>query len=78
MEYLIIASENLPYNSRVDYNIAMMYEFYKDLESTEFYLKKAIEKEDSQGNYSNLYEFYGRTYQQKKAERLAEEIKNTF
>ena len=78
LEYLIMASKNLPYNSRVDYNIAMMYEFYKDLDMTEFYLKKAIDKEPNQTNYSNLLEFYGRSQQQIKANRLTEEIRGLF
>jgi len=78
LEYLIIASENMPFNSRVDYNIAMMYEFYKDIEKAEFYLKKAIEKEANQVNYSNLYEFYSRTQQQIKANKLGAEIRSIF
>lgn len=75
LEYLIIASENMPYNSRVDYNIAMMYEFFKDLEKTEFYLKKAIEKDPNQDNYSNLYQFYTRTQQTAKALKLEDVIR---
>lgn len=78
LKYLEIASDELPYNSRVDYNIAMLYEFEKDLMKTELYLLKALKKENSETNYSNLYQFYNRTQQQKKAEKLAEEIRTVF
>ncbi len=76
--YLKIASEQLPENSRVDYNIAMLYEFDKDFKKTEFYLIKAIQKQKNETNYSNLYQFYNRTQQQVKAEKLAAEIRSVF
>lgn len=78
LEYLEIASSKLPFNSRVDYNIAMLYEFKQDLKNTELYLLKALEKENSETNYSNLFQFYTRTKQNKKAKKLAEEIQQLF
>jgi len=58
LEYLNIASKNLPQNSRVDYNIAMLYEFMGDLSKTEYYLNSAIVKEPNNiQNQKNLEEF---------------------
>jgi tetratricopeptide (TPR) repeat protein len=58
LEYLIIASKNLPQNSRVDYNIAMLYEFFGDLSKAEQYLDLAVQKEpNSIQNQNNLMEF---------------------
>lgn len=58
LEYLIIASKNLPQNSRVDYNIAMLYEFMGDLSKAEQYLELAIDKEPTNPqNQMNLEEF---------------------
>ncbi len=78
LKYLEIASEQLPNNSRVDFNIAMIYEFGKDIEKTESFLLKAVKKRGDESNYSNLLQFYQRTQQSAKANKIAKEIKAVF
>ena len=58
LKYLEIASEHLQNNSRVDYNIAMIYEFLGEIEKARSYLEKAISKDpENTQNQQNLIEF---------------------
>jgi len=75
---LIKASDLLPQNSRVDYNIAMLYDFFKDKNKAEEYLLKAIEKEETYQNYSNLLNFYSQNKQKVKAEILINKMQIKF
>lgn len=59
MEYLLKASKAQPNNARIDYNIAMMYDFFKEKIKAEKYLKLAIEKDEYNiSYYSALLNFY--------------------
>jgi tetratricopeptide (TPR) repeat protein len=55
---LIKASEILTQNSRVDYNIAMLYDFFGDKKLAQAYLEKSIRKQpDEVANYGHLLNF---------------------
>ncbi len=79
LEYLIKASSLLTSNGRVDYNIAMLYDFFGDKAKTEEYLLNAIKKEDTNySNYTNLLNFYAQNGKYNQAADLTEEIKRKF
>ncbi len=78
LEYLILASEKNPTNSRVDYNTAMLYDFFGNKTKAEEYLKKAIRKEETVANYSNLLNFYNQNNFKNKAKLLTAEIEKKF
>ena len=44
LEYLLKASDLLPENGRVDYNISMLYKFFGDMEKSREYLRRSEEK----------------------------------
>ncbi len=44
LEYLLKASKLLPNNGRIDYNIAMLYEFFGDKENMQKYIKSSKDK----------------------------------
>ncbi|NOR74613.1 MAG: hypothetical protein GQ525_05595 [Draconibacterium sp.] len=79
LEYLIKASSFSPANSRIDYNVAMLYDFFGDKINAEKYLKISIEKDNlNLSNYSNLLNFYNQNGYKNKADELAKEMKNKF
>ena len=76
LEYLIKAGQLMPENTRIDYNIAMLYDFFGDKEKAEEYLRAAINKDNSNSSsYYNLLDFYKKNNEQAKATALLEEIK---
>ncbi len=79
LEYLIRASKQMPDNSRVDYNIAMLYDFFGDKDNTEKYLKKAIEKDNLNiTNYSILLNYYIKNNYIEKAGKLIKAMSVKF
>ena len=79
LEYLIMASKQMPDNSRVDYNIAMLYDFFGDKDNAEKYLKKSIEKDNLNiTNYSILLNFYIKNNYIEKAGKLVKEMTVKF
>jgi len=79
LEYLIKASEFSPENGRIDYNVAMLYDFFGDKTNAEKYLKISIEKDNlSFASYSNLLNFYNQNGYKDKAAKLTNEIKIKF
>lgn len=79
LEYLLKASKLLPHNSRVDYNIAMLYVFYGEKSNAEAFLKLAIQKNTSDfSNYSNLLSFYKSEGLNIKAQNLMAEMRMKF
>lgn len=59
LEYLLKANKAQPLNARIDYNIAMMYDFFKNNKEAEYYLKQCINKDsDNFSYYSALLNFY--------------------
>ena len=79
LEYLIKASKIMPSNGRVDYNIAMLYEFFGDKIKAEEYLLIAVGKDqESFSNYSNLLNFYVQNKDEYKAQKLINEMKHKF
>ncbi len=78
LKYLIRASEHTPNNSRVDYNTAMLYDFFGNKTKAEEYLKKAIRKEETVANYSNLLNFYNQNNLKDKAKKLTAEMEKKF
>ena len=79
LEYLMKASDLMPQNSRVDYNIAMLYDFFGEKTNAEKHLKLAISKNDNDvSNYSNLLDFYRREKLNAKAQKLMTEMQIKF
>lgn len=79
LDYLIRASKLMPSNGRVDYNIAMLYDYFGDKTKAEEYLLMAIKKEESNfSHYSNLYNFYVQSGFNNKAQELSEDINIKF
>ena len=79
LEYLIKASRLMPLNSRVDYNIAMLYDFFGDKTEAEEYLNKSISKDYTNPiSYQNLLDFYIKNNMNKKASELRLKISETF
>jgi tetratricopeptide (TPR) repeat protein len=76
---LIKAGKLMPDNERIDYNIAMLYEFFKDYENAELYLKKRIEKRPNLLDaYITLLEFYIRINEREKVMQFSTQIVNRF
>jgi tetratricopeptide (TPR) repeat protein len=79
LEYMLKASELVPDNVRIFYNIAMMYEFYKDVAKNEMYLKLCIDKEPGNVSYySALLNHYLKNNQQAQVKRTARVILELF
>ncbi len=79
LEYLIKASKLMPLNGRVDYNIAMLYDFFEDKKRAEKYLLIAIGKDqDNFTSYSNLLNFYIQNKYESEAEKLHLVMKQKF
>ncbi len=75
LEFLLRANKAQPENARIDYNIAMMYDFFNDKGNTEKYLKLSITKEETNvGYYSGLLNFYIKNNDTQKLKETAEEI----
>ena len=75
---LIRASKLDGVNPRVFYNIAMMYDFFKDYDNAVKYLKLSIKKDPSVSNYANLYSYYQKYHKTKEAKALAREMIRKF
>lgn len=78
LKCLLIASDSLPFNSRVDYNISMMYDFFGDKVKAEEYLYIAIDKDASYANYSNLLQFYAENRYSDKVNQLTQIMRIKF
>ena len=79
LEYLLKANIAQPENARIDYNIAMMYDFFGDKIKAEKYLKQAIEKQENDiAYYSALLNFYIQNNQQSKVSELANRVLEKF
>ena len=79
LEYMLKASELVPDNVRIFYNIAMMYDFFKDNAKTEKYLKWCVEKDSANVSYySALLNHYIKTNQAVKVKAMASEILKRF
>ena len=79
LEYLIRAGKIMPQNTRIDFNIAMLYDFFGEKEQAEKYLISAIIKDNlAYVNYTNLLNFYVQNKQQLKAETLVKEMRLLF
>lgn len=79
LEFMLKASELNDNNVRVFYNIAMMYDFFKNNEKTELYLKLCIQKDDANiSYYSALLNHYIKTSQNSKVKSTAQDILNKF
>ena len=79
LDYLLKASAAQPENARIDYNIAMMYDFFGDKIKAERFLKYTIEKEDSNiSYYESLLNFYLQNNNQAKIKKLATVILENF
>ncbi len=79
LKHLIKASKLNPQNGRIDYNVAMLYDFFEDKINAEKYLKISIEKDNTNfSSYSNLLNFYNKNGYKNKADKLAAEMKNRF
>lgn len=77
--YMLKASELVPNNVRVFYNIAMMYDFFKDNAKSEQYLKLCITKDSANVSYySALLNHYIKTNQQAKVKAVALDILRKF
>ncbi len=71
LKALLKASELMPGNARIDHNIAMLYEYFKNTSLSEKYLKSTIAKDP--GNFSyyvDLFSFYMKTKQFSRAKEL--------
>jgi tetratricopeptide (TPR) repeat protein len=78
LDVLIKASKMDGVNPRVYYNIAMMYDFFKDYDNAVRYLKLGIKKNPDVSSYSNLYSYYQKYNKTKEAKALAEEMIRKF
>ncbi len=79
LNYLIKASKLLKTNGRIDYNIAMIYDFQNKKNLAEKYLKIAINKEpNNYSHYENLLNFYLKNHLTDKAKKLSEKITKLF
>lgn len=59
LNYMLKAGAEEPANARIDYNIAMMYDFFKDIKMTEKYLRSAILKNSNNIDYYlSILDFY--------------------
>ncbi len=77
--YMLKASNLDANNTRVFYNIAMMYDFMKENDKMEKYLNMCVEKEpENVSYYSALLNHYITTKQQAKMKSEAQEILNKF
>ena len=79
LKYLLKASVLMPTNSRIDYNIAMMYDFFGNKKLVESYLIKAIKVDEKNiSNYSNLLDFYRKNHYTEKEKALIKDIRIKF
>ena len=79
LTYMLKAAEFSTNNVRIFYNIAMMYDFFKDADKMEQYLKLCIEKDASNINYSSaLLNQYLKTNQTAKVKVTAQRILEQF
>jgi len=78
LDVLIKASKMDGVNPRVYYNIAMMYDFFKDYDNAVRYLKLGIKKNPDVSSYANLYSYYQKYNKTKEAKELAEEMIRKF
>ncbi len=79
LAYMLKANKAQPENARIDYNIAMMYDFFGDKIKTELFLKQAIEKHENDINYyTALLNFYLQNSYQNKVNELANLILQRF
>lgn len=75
LNYLLQASKLQSDNARIDYNIAMMYDFFGDKINAERYLKNSIEKQPLEmGFYSALLNFYISHNMNAKSKAFAKEL----
>ncbi len=76
---LLKASELSPENERIDFNIAMLYEFFGQQEKAEKYLIQSIDKRpELLDSYLALLKFYMRSNQPEKIKRLINETVHRF
>ena len=79
LQYLLKAAEYSPNNARIDYNIAMMYDFFNEKQNAEKYLKLAIANDqNSTTYYIELLNFYIRNNNSSEIKKFGRLILNKF
>ncbi len=79
LKFLLKANIAQPENARIDYNIAMMYEFFNDKANAEKYLKQAIKKgKNNIAYHTSLLQYYLKNKNLQAAKKLAKSIITQF
>jgi Tfp pilus assembly protein PilF len=79
LKYMLEARTKEALNARIDYNIAMMYDFFKDNKMTEKYLKSAISKDGNNIDYfSAILDFYMKNNDKINTKLMAREVLMKF
>lgn len=79
LKYLLRARAKATDNARIYYNIAMMYDFFKNNKMVEKYLKSAISKDGGNMDYfSAMLDFYIKNNEKQKTKLMAREILTKF
>ncbi|MCK5857596.1 MAG: tetratricopeptide repeat protein [Bacteroidales bacterium] len=79
LEMLLRASVSSSNDGRIDYNIAMLYDFFEDKGNAERYLKSNIDKNSKNLNsYAALLDFYIKNKQRSKAKKLLSDMMILF